>query len=494
MIGTLRINDIEKAPPLSQRVAKNSFAVLGGQVFSLAANLGATALLARHLGQVDFGLFSYAIVYVSLFALVADFGMQTIIVRELNRREWSSVELLGNAVLIKAALSLAAIILAILVARLTGYSETLFIVIAVLSLNIPITAKLLAFRNAFEAPFHASLQMQLPMLFQMLDSFLLIGVTFGLIHLDASLEWLVLGYVLSNLPGLVLFVFVALRRFQFQFVINKRIVRFLFKESLPLWLYTILTTLFGGADVLLLKELSGEGAVGLYSAATRLASPLMFIPNAVVVSLFPLLSRYYEQSDKKLAMAFHFGMKVILLVALALAIATTFYGPAVVHLLYSDTYKASTAPLIILMWSQAFLFLNFFFASVLTSANQQRTTFHAAATMLLANIVANLILIPALGIRGTAWAKLFSSICGFAVLFRATGKVFVIELPQLLPRLAALGVAFACGVALLSRAQFGTSLIVAIWILPLFVLLFRVFNKEERAIFRSLIPKSLFRN
>jgi len=484
---------VENAPRLSLRIAKNSSIVFFGQVFSLAANLGVTVLLARQLGQAGFGLFSYAVVYVGLFAILADFGMQAILVRELSRRQWSATEILGNAIIIKTLLSIIAIAFIIFSAWTTSSSSTLFQIIIIIALSIVISPKFAVFRIVFEAPFHASLQMQVPMLLQLFDSLLMLGVIYVLAQLNASLETMVIGYSLANLPGFLLIVYACAKKFPFRLTINRRLIRFLLGQSFPILLYTLFMTLFGSVDVLLLKGFQGEAGVGVYSAAMRLTSPLLFIPNAIVSSLLPVLSNYHERSNENFTKAFHLGLKIVFLIALALAIAATFLGSQVIDLLYSSEYAASAGPLIILMWSQVFLFLIFYFANALISANQQRTAFIAAATMFATSLLANWLLIPAFGITGAAFAKLISSAFGWMVLLIAISRIFTLDLNHFILRGAMFAIAFAVGLALLSRAPLCVTIFVSPAIFVLLVTISGVFNSEERAIFRSMLPIAMLR-
>ncbi len=486
----LPADDPEALPSLSHRVAKNSTVIFLGQVFSLAANLVVTVLLARHLGKAGFGLFSYALVFVSVFAIFADFGMPAILVREFSRRQWNPVELLGNAFIFRTVLSIGAIVLIILSAWIAGYSATLFKIITILALNILVTSKLSTVRAVFEAPFNASLQMQVPMLLQLLDSLLLVGITFALSQSGANLQALIIGYSVSNLPGFLLIIFSTVRQIPLRLAINHNLIRFLIKESFPLLIYTILTTLFVSVDILLLKELRGEDDVGLYSAALRLASPLLFIPQGIAVSLFPLLSRYYEQSKEKLSMVFRLGMKVILVVALVLAIVTTFFASEIIHMLYSQEYHASARLLIILMWSQVFVLLNFYFANALTSVNRQQITLYAATAMLLINGLASWILIQVLEVQGAAIARFISSVVGASMQLVAINRVFVFQFGRLFLRLAVFGVLFGGVLTLLSRAPISIFLFGPIVFLLILAIIWRFFNKDERMMILSLIRAS----
>ncbi len=489
--GDFSQHDLSASPQLTQRLAQNSFAAFSSQLLTLLANTGITVILARSLGESQFGLFSYGLVLVNMFAILADFGMKPILVRELSREHWQSGELLGNAVLIKLLLSGLTIALAIVTSWFCGYPREFVLVVAMFACNVLVTSKLFALRIAFEAPFHANLQMAVPMLLQLLDNLLSLGVIYVLALQGASLQALVLAYVVCNMPGMLLTIYLARQRVHYQFTPNPALIRFILKESWPLGIYILIMTLYNSIDVLMLEAWLGESAVGQYAAATRLVTPLLFIPHGVVVSLFPIFSRYHESSPQHVALALNLALKIVSLIALVLAICFSFWGESIITLLYSERYHAAIVPLVILMWAQVFFFLNFFFVDTLTSVDQQRINFAAAAVMLLINASALVVLIPKFGLPGAALGKLISSGCGFAILFHAICKNFNVHVRGFLLRATLVGSLFALGLAFFMKLQPLASIIAAPILFVSLVLTLKVFNKEEMAIFRSAIRTSV---
>jgi len=57
--------------------------------------------IARHLGPADFGELSFAIVFVGLFGVVAKFGLDRIVVRDLVRAPDQAGEILGSAMALR---------------------------------------------------------------------------------------------------------------------------------------------------------------------------------------------------------------------------------------------------------------------------------------------------------------------------------------------------------------------------------------------------------
>jgi len=59
------------------------------------------ALIARYLGVEQFGLFNFALSFVFLFRIIADLGLDYVVVRDLVKNEKKIDEIMGTAFLLK---------------------------------------------------------------------------------------------------------------------------------------------------------------------------------------------------------------------------------------------------------------------------------------------------------------------------------------------------------------------------------------------------------
>lgn len=189
---------------LAQKVAKNTGVILAGQLINMALSLVVMVYLARYLGEEKFGMFSFALVFIGFFGIIANFGMKPIIVREISRDKAKARRVLGTSLSIKFLFSLVSIVLAYVVAVFLGYSQDLIILISILAFNILVSSKLQTFRVVFESAFEADLRMEYPVLFRMLDAILLVGLVAVLTHFNSSIKTITLFYVLSTVPGFFL--------------------------------------------------------------------------------------------------------------------------------------------------------------------------------------------------------------------------------------------------------------------------------------------------
>lgn len=474
---------------LSWNIAKNSGIILFGQIFALALNLVVMVFLARYLGETKFGILSFGIVFVSYFAIFADFGMKPIIVREIARGKANIGKLLGTGIITKSVLSIISLIFIILFSLIFDYSKEQIIVIIILAFTIFISSKLQTFRVVFETPFEANLKMGYPILFRLIDAIVLVLFLVIIFNFKFSLIQITFLYVISALVGFLLTLFFSIKYGKPDFRLDFKLGKWLILESLPLALYVSLSRLYTSADVFFLKMMEGDAAVGYYSAAFRLIYPLNFIPSAIVMSLFPLMSSYYTNSDDKLKKSFDFGVKILLLIGLALSLGTTFLGGRIIEILYTDKYSASIMPLTILMWAEFIIFLNFFLVDYNTSVNQQKRNIYAAIIMLIVNIPLNFIFISKWGIVGASIAKLVTVFLGliFLIIYcrRNIGNTMLSIFLKSIPIVISFSVALFC----LNKFNLVLIILLAPILFLLFVHIFRFFSPNERNVLRELILK-----
>jgi O-antigen/teichoic acid export membrane protein len=168
-------------------------------------------------------------------------------------------------------------------------------------------------------------------------------------------------------------------------------------------LNNLLNSLFFRVDALLLKPLAGEVALGHYSTAYKFIDGLQIIPSTFVLALFPHLARQAADDRAALARAFGLGLKVLIVLALPIAVGTTLLAYPIVGLLAGPAYLPDSAQALqVLIWFLPFSFVNGLTQYVLIALNRQRwitICFFGAA---MANVALNLLAIPRYGFLGAA--------------------------------------------------------------------------------------------
>jgi O-antigen/teichoic acid export membrane protein len=80
-------------------------------------------MMARYLGADNYGKFGFAINFVTLFSIIAGFGLNTYITREIAKYKEKIKKYLDNLIAIKILLAILTIILAITVTLFLGKSR-----------------------------------------------------------------------------------------------------------------------------------------------------------------------------------------------------------------------------------------------------------------------------------------------------------------------------------------------------------------------------------
>ena len=67
----------------SQRIAKNISVMVLAELVGFGLNFIITVLIARYLGLIGFGNYSFVIAFVGVFQMIADSGLNNILIREI---------------------------------------------------------------------------------------------------------------------------------------------------------------------------------------------------------------------------------------------------------------------------------------------------------------------------------------------------------------------------------------------------------------------------
>jgi O-antigen/teichoic acid export membrane protein len=263
--------------------------------------------------------------------------------------------------------------------------------------------------------------MHYPMVLSILDNFILLVLILAIPYMEDAVLYFVVAYSVSNLPGFILSFYYLKKKFgyKYQLTLDKGI--WLLKESLPLFGFVILNTIFVQIDIVILKYFKGAYDVGIYSAGTRLTMPLSIIPGAIVTTVFPILMK--KMSDKMSSdYISNLVIKLLYVIAFIIAAVFTFESNSLTRLVFGQEYISSALPASILYWCQIFLFFTYYTLVVLIAKNKQFYNFIYAAIQVVVNVGLNFILIPQYSFLGAAIAKLVASFASFVFIIFILNK------------------------------------------------------------------------
>lgn len=369
------------------------------QVLRIIAALFVGIYMARYLGPAQFGIYSYAIAFVALFGAIAKLGLDGIVVRDLVNAPEKRGVYLGTAFWLKLIGAVLSFVLLAIAVQFTNNDATT-------NFYIYIIASGLIFQSFEVVDFYfqskvLSRYVSISKLIQLALSSLL---KLYFIFTHADLFWFVMVSLIDQI-SLAMSLMVAywqLKIGSFLRFFDLDTAKMMLRNSWPLILSGIAISLYMRIDQIMIKEMLGERAVGLYSAAVRLSEAWYFVPVIITSSLFPAIVSAknigLEVYHRRLQRLYTFLMWM----AIAVAVPMTFISNGLVTLLYGEAFKEAGQVLMIHIWTGVFVSLGVASGSWFTSENLQRYAFYRTFYGVITNIVLNLFLIRVYGLIGAA--------------------------------------------------------------------------------------------
>lgn len=399
-----------------------------GQVLTKLVSLFVMVCLARYLGQVGFGKFSFAFAYLGFFAILTDFGLDQILIREIASVERPPEVLFGNAVLLKLTLALLSLILACSIALSLDYPLSTKMLVLLASISLIFSYQSPSFGNVFTTIFTVNLSRVYVTAIDLVSKVVMGALTLLFILLRRTLFEIVAVNVFGLIPGFIALVYLSNRFIRPKFSLDFGLWKFLLRESLPIALSSIFVMVYFRVDVILLSLWKGEGAIGLYSASFKLTEAFTILGSAFIITLLPLASRYYKSARKSMEMAYQVSLKYLLLLMIPVSIGTLFYRHQIINILYGGEYAATSSALSILIWATTFMMLNMTITTFLISIYQQKIFTLMAFCLMVANLTFNFSLIPRFSFVGAAIATVLTE-----GLFTVFGAFYLARFHDLLP-------------------------------------------------------------
>ncbi len=366
-------------------------------------------LLVRYLTVTEFGIYSFAVSFVTLFSTLMDFGMTPILTREVSRNKNDASIYIGNAILLRSAFYVI-FFLALVVVSIITIKETekrIFTIIMAFSyLCFPLSAIFSVFYSEFKAWLISAY-------YVCKKVFFLVAILLTII-LNLQLSGIIFGHILSENLSVVIFFILALKFIKPVLKLELKKVVYLLKEALPLFVIISLGIIYTKIDAVMLSFLCSDIEVGIYIAATQLYNFLFFIPAILNSFFFPLFSKYFGQKEfiKIVKTSFVIFGSISLMTAI---VAIIISKPAII-LLLSKKYLLSINVFKFLCIGIPFAFLNVLVGGLLTATNNQKVLLTSSIISCITNIVGNLLFIPTFRMYGAAATTVATQIIYFCVI------------------------------------------------------------------------------
>lgn len=416
-----------------QKIIGNTGWLFFDKVLRMGVGLVVNIWVVRYLGPDKFGQLSYSTAFAALFGTFATLGLDGIVIREIVRKPGDSREILGSALLLRLVGGVFSFFVCIGSFVLLRQSDSLGrMLVAIIAAGMVFQAfdvidfwfqSQMLSRNTVVAKNSAFL----------LTAFVKIG--FILAHAPLIMfAWTALLEIILGAIGLVLIYKKLGYRLNDWFSSLVR-CRNLLGDSWPVILSGLSIAIYMKIDQIMLGDMAGNGAVGIYTSATKLSEIWYMIPMIVVSSVFPAIVHSKERDEqlyqRRITRLFSMMAAISLLIAVPISICSNW----VVVAMYGTAYQAAGPVLAVHIWASLFVFYGVAQGPWDLTENLTRLAMVRIVIGAMANILLNLWLIPAYGALGAAVATVVSQALAAVflnVLHKKTRPIFYCQLKSLL--------------------------------------------------------------
>jgi len=400
--------------PQLRLIAENFGWLVGDRVLRMGFGMLIGVWMARYLGPEQFGMFTYVQAVIALFLGFSTLGLDTIVVQQLVREVGSKARILGTTLALRLVGALAALVASLLVIAWSRPGDHL----------IQLLAAILGSATVFQAFdtvdlwFQSQVQSKYTVIVKNTAFAVMAVVKVYLILSQApvlAFAWATLAE--AGLGGLFL---LLAYRYQKEdpatWQVDWARAKSLMQAAWPMILSSLAVMIYMRIDQIMLGQISGNQAVGVFSAASRISEVWYFIPMAIASSVTPNLVAAKELGEAIYQRRFEQFFRLMVALALLIVVPVAIFAKPLVVLLYGYAYASAGPILAIQIWTAVFVFLGvaqgpWFVIENLTKLALQRTMGGAVV-----NVGLNILLIPRYGGLGAAVASLVAQIISNVVM------------------------------------------------------------------------------
>lgn len=412
------------------RVVRGGAQRVASYVAGTALVAGASILLLRHLGVVDFGRYVTVMSLIAIVSGVTDAGLTAVGARELALRgdDGSRNRLVANLIGLRLVLTPIGVALAAGFALVAGYDSvlvegTLLAGFGLVLVNVQAAATIplaVALENG---------RLAVNELVKQTVTVLAIGI---LALAGASLLPFFVAQIAVGLVILALTPVIAGRQLLVRPRLDRAEARFLLREAIPIAVALAVAQVYFRILVIMLSLMATAEQTGLFGTSYRIVEMLFAIPTVLFAVVLPVTAVAGEEDPRRLHYVLQRMTEVGLIASLWVAVTVAIVAEPIIELLGGEEYRGAADALRIQIFALVGFFLNQAWATVLISIREQRRIAIANGIALSALVAMGLVLIPAFGIEGAAAAAVVADALLALLLFVALAR----SRPGIAPSLA----------------------------------------------------------
>ncbi|MFH2052965.1 MAG: flippase [bacterium] len=404
----------------TRSVARNTLWLTLGLLSGRALGIFLIRKMTPVLGADGMGVWGAAIDLSAILQVIANFGLGTLLTREITRNRGMTLPLFWNTLRVRWAIGAICYVLLLIYVDVSGFESLARQATLVIGAAIFIEAAAMACDAVLQA--HEKVQ------YQSVGQIVSAVVYFwlGWVWLDAGHG--LMGVIWANLASRVVrlavmapLMFWRTGPWRLRDPEGGRApgVLWMVKLGWPLFLSTTFGIIYNKIDTVMLKEMIGDSAAGVYVLGHRALDMMIILPSLFGTAMFPAMARYGLGTARDAIRLGERSLRLMNATMIPFTLFLTFTaGPIIRWFDASPQFADSVPVLMIVIWGLPLQAANIVFNRLLITAERERAFVFIGLFSMLVNVILNTLFIPRYGYFGASAATIVSMLTSFLLHIR----------------------------------------------------------------------------
>ncbi|MDD3078912.1 MAG: flippase [Paludibacter sp.] len=394
-----------KLSETKQKIFKNIYWAVLGKVVTLLGGLIVGIFVARYLGPEQYGLMNYIISYVSIFSILAGFGMDNIEIRELSKTNEDKNKIIGTAFYLKIFFAVITVILVVITTLIFKTDFYTKLMIGIYSLSVILNSF-----NVIRNYFTSIVLNEYIVKTEISRTLIGAGIKILLLFLHAPLAYFIIATLFDGvlIAGGYLFSYREKVGKVKDWKFDRHIAKYLIRQSFPLLLSGAAIIIYQRIDQVMIGNMIDKASVGQFSVAGRFSEIAVFIPTIMAQTIAPILVRINESDKNAYKIKAQLFMNFTVWSSIILAILISIFSYWIILFTFGQQYIQAAPVLQIMSFKTIGIALSVTGGQLIIIEHLQKYAFIRNMLGAILCIILNYILIPSLGIIGSAIVSIIS--------------------------------------------------------------------------------------
>ncbi len=389
----------------NQALAKNTALQVAGKALSTLFGVLTIAILTRALGTGGYGELTTALTFLSLFAVIVDFGLTLTTTAMISDRPDAEEKILGNLVALRIISAVGFLAFAPIAVIFFPYSSVIKLAVGVgaISYFFGTTAQMLI------GVYQKRLAMKRAIAAELINRAVVLAGAIIAYYVGLSVVNVMWILVLGNGLQLAAMIGLAKNFVKLRPQIDWKVWREIIARSWPIGLSIFFNLIYMRADILVLSLYVPQSQIGIYGAAYKVIDvvtsiPVMYMGLALPILVAAWAGANHERFTKLMQDSFDFFS----IFAIPLAFGCVALGVPIMRLVAGDEFAVSGAVLTVLGPAAAIVFFGALSGHAIVALQKQKVMVWGYLAVAVVCLLGNFIFIPLYGIWAAAWWTLIS--------------------------------------------------------------------------------------